>query len=602
LYQKGVFVRFLPDIRYGTENYPEKVARRLRALNLTTWVSAALSASGFATYAALEFLDPKPGMWKVGAVCAVAASIYASAPLLHRFGTLWSALTVALTTQANLFSLTWLFGTGSGLQMTYLVAAALNFVLVGSEGILLSAILGVLVVLQVVVLEITVPYNTGLQDPVTLFGVFVAMVIANVTFLIAIVTFALREAARAEANLAREHAVAQDKSRQLEMANRQLEMADRYKSHFLASASHDLRQPLHALNLFVAQLPTEKKPAERNRLVSRIDAAVASMNELFEALLDMTKLEAGILQANPTEFAMQLLLDGIETTFAGLADKKGLSLRVVPCSAWVRSDPIRLERILLNLVGNAVRYTARGGVVVGCRRRATQLRIDVCDTGAGIPEDQRESIFSEFYQLATPAPDRKAGLGLGLAIVDRLGRLLGHPVQLQSNPGRGSRFSVSVPFEAAIRDTVQLPTALQATDLALGKRVMVIDDDVLVLDGMRGILQSWGCRVQTAASGAAALASVADGGGQPDLIISDLRLADGETGIEVIGRLREALGAPVPAFLISGDTAPERLREASAGGYHLLQKPVSPMTLRTTLNRLLKSYEAREPFPHASVG
>src|SRR5262249_10822396 len=162
-----------------------------------------------------------------------------------RFGTLWSALTLNSTVQANLFSLTWLFGTGSGLQMTYLVAAALNFVLVGSEGILLSAILGILVVLQVVVLEIAVPYNTGLQDPVTLFGLFVAMVMVNVTFLIAIVTLALREAARAEANLA-------DKSRQLEMA-------DRYKSHFLASASHDLRQPLHALNLFVAQLQTEKK-------------------------------------------------------------------------------------------------------------------------------------------------------------------------------------------------------------------------------------------------------------------------------------------------------------------------------------------------------
>jgi len=401
--------------------------------------------------------------------------------------------------------------------------------------------------------------------------------------LIAIVAFALREAARAEANL-------EDKSRQLELA-------DRYKSHFLASASHDLRQPLHALNLFVAQLQTEKKPTERRRLVSRIDAAVASMNELFEALLDMTKLEAGILQANPADLPMQRLLDRIETTFAALAEKKGLSLRVVPCSAWVRSDPILLERILFNLVSNAVRYTARGGVVVGCRRRAIQLRIDVCDTGAGIPEDQRQSIFTEFYQLATPAPDRKAGLGLGLAIVDRLGRLLGHPVQLQSNPGRGSRFSVSVPLAAELRSTGPLPVAPHAADLARGKQVMVIDDDVLVLDGMRGILQSWGYHVQTARSGAAALASIADGSAQPDLIISDLRLADGETGIGVIERLREALGASVPAFLISGDTAPERLREASAGGYHLLQKPVSPMTLRTTLNRLLKSHEA-----HASVG
>ena len=574
-------MRFLPDIRYGTENYPEKVARRLRALNLAAWSGAAGATYSVAVYVVVEFLDPKPGLWKVGVVNALAASIFASVPLLHRFGTLWSALTFYLTVQAYFFSVTWLLGTGSGMQMSYLLAAALIFVVLGIERILFSAVLGALAVLQVVVLQIMVPYNTGLLDSATLFAAFIAIVIMNVTALITIVTFALREAARAEANL---------------------EMADRYKSHFLASASHDLRQPLHALNLFVAQLQTETNPAERSRLVSRIDAAVASMNELFEALLDMTKLEAGILQANPAEFAVQRLLDRIETTFAELADKKGLSLRVVPCSAWVRSDPILLERILLNLVGNAVRYTARGGVVVGCRRRATQLRIDVCDTGAGIPEDQRQSIFSEFYQLANPAPDRKAGLGLGLAIVDRLSRLLGHPVQLESHPGRGSRFSVSVPLAAELRGTVQLPVALHATDLARGKRVMVIDDDVLVLDGMRGILQSWGCRVQTASSGAAALVSVADGDAQPDLIISDLRLADDQTGIEVIERLREALGAPIPAFVISGDTAPERLREASARGYHLLQKPVSPMTLRTTLNRLLKNSEARAPSPHASMG
>ena len=580
-------MRFLPDIRYGTENYPEKVARRLRALNLITWISAAVAIFfALVDFALVNFVDPKPGLWKAGMVAALGAAIWASVPLFHRFGTLWGALIFILTLYAYFFASTYLFGTDSGVQLGYLLAASLVVVL--TERILLSAVLGVLAVLLLALLQIMVPYNTGLLDSAKLFTTFVGTVIAIVASSITFVTFALREAAQAEANL-------EDKSRQLEMANR-------YKSHFLASASHDLRQPLHALNLFVAQLPTEKKPAERKRLVSHIDAAVASMNELFEALLDMTKLDAGILQANPVEFAVQRLLDRIETTFAELADEKGLSLRVVPCSAWVRSDPILLERILFNLVANAVRYTARGGVVVGCRRCATQLRIDVCDTGAGIPENQRQSIFSEFYQLANPAPDRKAGLGLGLAIVDRLGRLLGHPVELQSNPGRGSRFSVSVPLAAELRSTVPLPVAPHAADLARGKRVMVIDDDVLVLDGMRGILQSWGCCVQIAASGAAALAIVVDGGGQPDLIISDLRLADGENGIEVIERLRKALGTPVPAFVISGDTAPERLREASAGGYHLLQKPVSPMTLRTTLNRLLKSHEARQPSADASVG
>jgi len=275
---------------------------------------------------------------------------------------------------------------------------------------------------------------------------------------------------------------------------------------------------------------------------------------------------------------------------------------VVASSAWVSSDPILLERILLNLVSNAVRYTARGGVVVGCRRRGTNLRIDVCDTGAGIPEEQRERIFGEFYQLAGPDPDRNSGLGLGLAIVDRLGQLLGHPVELNSRLGHGSRFSVLAPLVAqpnAARE-MQVPS-LAIVDPARGRRVVVIDDDRLVLDGMRGILQSWGCQVQTATSDAAALANVAKNGGKPDLIISDYRLADGKTGIQAVEQLREAVAAPVPAFIITGDTAPERLREASAAGFHLLHKPVSPMALRAMLNRLLRSQDARLTSSNSSL-
>jgi two-component system, sensor histidine kinase len=388
---------------------------------------------------------------------------------------------------------------------------------------------------------------------------------------------------------------------EIEDKGRELEIANKYKSHFLASASHDLRQPLHALNLFVAQLRDESNPAERNRLVSRIDAAVGSMNELFEALLDMTKLEAGILKPNPTAIPVKRLLDRIETTFADAARRKGLRLRVVASDAWVSSDPILLERIMLNLVSNAVRYTERGGVVVGCRHRGPELRIDICDTGAGIPADERQRIFGEFYQLSGLAPNRSGGFGLGLAIVDRLGRLLGHRVELESSPGRGSRFSVSVPLAAQPR-TAEMPAPLAAiADPARGKRVIVIDDDALVLDGMRGILQSWGCQVQTAASGDAALAGLAKDGGSPDLIISDSRLADGESGVETIERLRAALGAPIPAFVITGDTAPERLREARAGGFLLLHKPVSPMALRTTLNRLLKAHDTRVASSNSSV-
>lgn len=376
---------------------------------------------------------------------------------------------------------------------------------------------------------------------------------------------------------------------EIQNKSRQLEFANTYKSRFLAAASHDLRQPLHALNLFIAQLRTESDLAERNRLVARIDAALSSMNELFEALLDMSKLDAGILEPHQTEFPVAQLLKRMETTFAEAAREKGLHLRVLASSAWARSDFILLERMLLNLVSNAIRYTARGGVVVGCRRRRQMLRIDVWDSGGGIPSDQQSNIFQEFYQLDAAKPDRRAGLGLGLSIVDRLGRVLEHPVELSSRPGKGSRFSISVPVAASRPEAadVEVPAA-PASDRVSGRLIVVVDDDALVLDGMRGILQNWGSRVVTAASDAAVLRQLAGKGEQPDLIISDYRLADGQSGIEAIARLRGALGAAIPAFLISGDTGPERLREASASGHLLLHKPVAPMVLRITLNRLLK--------------
>ena len=384
----------------------------------------------------------------------------------------------------------------------------------------------------------------------------------------------------------------QDKSRQLEIANK-------YKSHFIASASHDLRQPLHALNLFIAQLRSESDPSERARLISRIDAAVGSMNDLFGVLLDMTKLDAGILEPNVTEFPVERLFKRIETTFAEAALKKDLELRVVGSNAWIRSDPVLLERVLLNLVSNAVRYTARGGVVIGCRRRGEQLRIDVCDTGPGIPEDQRQRIFGEFVQLPSADHARQSGLGLGLAIVERLGRLLGHDVELSTRSGRGSRFSVSAPLIVAQARADGLAHPAAVVDPARGKLVVVIDDDPLVLDGMGGILRSWGCTVVGGHSAEAALAEIKADARKPDLIISDYRLAGGKTGIEAIKHLQAVAGAEIPAFLISGDTAPERLRDASANGLHLLHKPVPPMRLRAVVNQLLNTSPMRITAPAA---
>jgi CheY-like chemotaxis protein len=380
-------------------------------------------------------------------------------------------------------------------------------------------------------------------------------------------------------------------SEELGRLYRQLEAANLAKSRFLAAASHDLRQPLHALNLFVTQLRTEKDQAEKGRVIARIDAAVAAMNELFNALLDMSRLDAGVLVPNISEFPVDQLLKRIEMTFTAAAREKDLRLRVVASGAWVRSDFILLERILLNLVSNAVRYTQTGGIVVGCRRRAGVLQIEVWDSGIGIPEDQQGNIFGEFHRLAAAEQDRRGGLGLGLAIVERLCRLLDYPIAVSSRLGSGSRFVVSVPLTAPLEAAEQAP---QAADQAIGKSVMVIDDDALVLDGMRGVLKSWGCTVVTATSEDTAIAALSADQRPPDIIISDYRLGDGKTGIDVIERIRRAFAAPIPAFLISGDTAPERLREARASGYYLLHKPVLPMTLRSVVSQLLKDHEAAE--------
>ncbi len=378
--------------------------------------------------------------------------------------------------------------------------------------------------------------------------------------------------------------------RKVEERTRQLEHANLAKSRFLATASHDLRQPVHALGLFAAQLRQPMNAEQRHRVVERINAAVAAMNDLFKALLDISKLDAGALAPSIANFPIAHVLDRIESTFAEAAHEKHLSLRIVPTDAWVRSDPVLLERIMLNLVSNAIRYTREGGVLVGCRRRRDQLLIEVWDTGIGIPEEQREIVFSEFYRLGDTQGDQNAGLGLGLAIVDRLCRLLGHSIELASVVGKGSRFTVGAPLvprqATAPESAAPIQTALDASN---GKLVVVIDDDPLVLEGMGGLLRSWGCRVVSGGSIAATLANL-DGQDQPpDLIISDYRLAEGQTGIAAIEQLRSRFGAPISAFLISGDTNPEPQREARASGYHLLHKPLDPMMLRAMITQMLKN-------------
>ena len=248
----------------------------------------------------------------------------------------------------------------------------------------------------------------------------------------------------------------------------------------------------------------------------------------------------------------------------------------MPSRAWVRSDTILLERVLLNLVSNAIRYTSRGGIVVGCRRRGDSIRIEVWDSGIGVAEDQQRNIFGEFYQVGAPTSGERAGLGLGLSIVDGLCRLLGHPIDLASRPGKGSRFAVAVPRAAAHQRPAEPAVTLDAiANPARDKLIVVIDDDALVLDGMRGLLQGWGCRVVTADSGDAALAGLASHHGQPNLVISDYFLANGTTGVDVIER--RVAPSPTPYSRLSHQRrhTTERMRDADARGLPLLHKPVS---------------------------
>ena len=371
----------------------------------------------------------------------------------------------------------------------------------------------------------------------------------------------------------------------------QLRAANLAKSRFLAAASHDLRQPLHALGLFVAQLRDNAAPRENGAIIARIEAAVTAMNELFGALLDISKLDAEVLRPSLAAFPVQSLFQRLETTFGEAAREKALRLRVMPSAAWVCSDAILLERIMLNLVANAVRYTQAGGVVLGARRRGALLRLELWDSGPGIPEDQLRNIFAEFYQVAGAQRNDGGGLGLGLglAIVERLCGLLDHRIEVRSRVGRGSRFSILVPLAAARPQFVQPVAAVRLIeDPCKGKLVVVLDDDPLVLEGMRGLLVGWGCRAVTADSEGAALTALARHAEMPDLIISDYRLAAGKTGFAAVAGLRGVLGADIPAFLISGDTAPERLREAAASGFRLLHKPVPPHALRAILSQLLR--------------
>jgi signal transduction histidine kinase/CheY-like chemotaxis protein len=374
------------------------------------------------------------------------------------------------------------------------------------------------------------------------------------------------------------------------------EAANRGKTQFLAAASHDLRQPLHAMGLFAAALSARAQDLQVRNLVGSINASVEALERLFCALMDISKLDAGAVAPKRAAFPLAPMFERLQREFGPVAAAKGLRFTVVPTRMWVDSDPLLLERILANLASNAVRYTARGGVVIGARRRAGRLMLQVWDSGVGIPARERERIFEEFYQIDNAARQGSQGMGLGLAIIRRLAMLLGHAVHIDSEPGNGSRFAIEVArvTPANATEGTRLQPAPRAATLT-GACIAVVDDEGIVVEGMQALFAAWGAQVVGAASGEAMLTALGEVETYPDLLIADYRLAHDELGTEVVARLRRELGLPIPALLISGDSSAVTLERLRSCGVDFLLKPVLPEELRTEAERLLASRAPPSP-------
>src|SRR5580693_3941822 len=371
---------------------------------------------------------------------------------------------------------------------------------------------------------------------------------------------------------------------ELERAKAEADEANVSKTRFVAAASHDILQPLNAARLYVTSLIERQRSGEDGDLVQNIDASLDAVEEIFAALLDISRLDTGSTKPEMADFRIDELLQRLDVEFAPLAREKGLNLRFMPCALTVRSDRRLLRRLLQNFVSNAIKYTPAGSVLVGCRRRGGKLRIDVYDTGIGIPQGKRRAVFKEFHRLDQGARVAR-GVGLGLSIVERIARVLDSEVALKSVVGRGSRFSVEVPraAAAAASPAVAAMTRTGAGRLT-GTVALCIDNDRSILDGMEKLLGGWGCRVLTAADLTEALAAIDASGLEPDGLLVDYHL-DGGNGIAAIAELRRRLGGDVPAILITADRSLHVREEAQAEGVHLLHKPLKPASLRALITQ-----------------
>lgn len=380
-------------------------------------------------------------------------------------------------------------------------------------------------------------------------------------------------------------------TQELRSKKEEAERANYDKSRFLAAASHDLRQPMHALGLFVGELQSRLDTPEQRKIASKVEESAEAMSSLLDSLLDISKLDAGIVVPQMRTIDIAVMMRRLVQDYIPVAQRKHITLRAHCIEASAMSDPVLLERIVLNLLSNAIRYTPPNGIVLlACRRRGDNLRIEVRDSGIGIPAEEQQNVFREFVQLANSARDRSKGIGLGLAIVDRLAKLLEHPLALSSAPNRGSTFAITVPrvlnLAELLTEAEQAPAAMPKHNSLEHLQVAVVDDDTLVRTGTAGILKSWGCHVSVAENLRDFKEKFATT--RFDLVICDYRMPDGD-GLMLAAYIESHGDTSPDVILISGDTAPEILQEVKERGHHLLHKPVRPAKLRSLILFLLKN-------------
>jgi len=384
----------------------------------------------------------------------------------------------------------------------------------------------------------------------------------------------------------------------LEAAKQQAEAANLAKSRFLAAASHDLRQPLQTLALLQGLLARSVTGENAAGLVARLDETLGAMSGMLDTLLDLNQIEVGVVQAALANCRIDDLLGRLRDQFAYHAQAKGLGLRVIPCSAVVRTDPRLLEQMLRNLLSNALKYTGHGRVLLGCRRHRDTIRIEVWDTGLGISDGELQAVFEEYHQLGNEERERSRGLGLGLSIVQRLGALLGHRVGVRSQAGRGSVFTIEV---ARAMDGLlpgpERPEIAPAAAAGRSGSILVIEDDPDLRGLLRMLLEGDGHRVTAAPDGPAALALAAGGGIRPDLLLADLDLPGGMDGLHVTASLRTALARPFPVIVLSGDTSAGALQAIALHDCVHLSKPVKAAELAQTIQRLLAAAPEASPVP-----